>query len=139
MNIIYTGTIIIIYKNIIKMDDSFEWKRTFMWTKWRKTNIFRLILNLRLHPQSNPNLWIRQCHYQSVTFCELKKIQELNQMIEEICIKIASGYCTRYEIENEAFKIISLPIKETIGRVYLFEEPSIFKVENDEDNETQME
>ena len=115
------------------MDDSFDWARTIMWTKWRKTNIFRLMLNLRLQPQSNPNLWIRQCRCQSVTFCELKEIQELNEMMEQICIKISSGYCQRYEIENERLKIIPLPIKEIIGRVYLFEKPSIFKVENDDD------
>ena len=115
------------------MDDSIDWARTIMWTKWQKTNLFRLILNLRLQPQPNPNLWIRQCRDNSVKFCELKKIQELNEIMEQICMKIASGYCQRYEIENEGLKIIPLPIKNIIGRVYLFEEPSLFKVENDDD------
>ena len=115
------------------MDDSIYWARTIMWTKWQKTNRFRLILNLRLQPQPNPNLWIRLCRDNSVNFCELKKIQELNEIMEQICMKIASGYCQRYEIENEGLKIIPLPIKNIIGRVYLFEEPSLFKVENDDD------
>ena len=107
-----------------------------MWTKWRKPELFRLWANLILQPQANPKLWIElHCRYQSVTFCELRIIPELKERMDKICIKIASEYCQMYENENQGSKIIPLPIKEIIGRVYLFIPPSLFKAPHDDDEE----
>ena len=40
-----------------------------------------------------------------------------------------------YENENEGSKTIPLPIKEIIGRVYLFIQPSLFKAPSNDDEE----
>ena len=107
-----------------------------MWTKWRKTEMFRLWANLILQPQANPKSWIElHGRYQSVTFCELRKIPELNERMDKICIKIASEYCRMYENENEGSKTIPLPIKQIIGRVYLFIQPSLFKTPSNDDEQ----
>ena len=85
---------------------------------------WRLILNLKLQPQNDVKLWIEHNNAPGLAFHVLK-IDKMNVKMEEICVKISSGYCQRYE--QELGINIPIPIKQIIGARYLFIEPSIFK------------
>ena len=120
--------------------NSFEWTdystpfsnfniKNRMGRKWHKAKSrWKLTLNLILQPQPNAKLWIEfnQTHrYRSLRVRELRIIPEANKKMEEICNKISSGYCAKYEMES--LKIIPIPIKQIIGAGYLFTEPSVFR------------
>ena len=105
--------------------------------QWHKASGWELLLNLILQPQSNVTFWIQYYQYHrhhSIRCRALRNIPaELNKKMEDICIKIASGYCASYE--EESLKIVPIPLKQLIGTVYLFEKPSIFRAAVDSDKE----
>ena len=126
--------------------NSFNWTKATMRNRWHKAKSrWRLTLNLILQPQPNAQFWIQfnQNHrYHSLRFRELNTysesriISEAYVKMEEICNKISSGYCARYEMES--LKVIPIPIKQIIGATYLFTEPSIFRGYPDYDKEERI-
>lgn len=96
--------------------------------KWYTTRRWRLILNLILQPQTNTKFW--ESKEIEIVFAKLRKNSELDKKMKQICIKISSGYCARFEEEESL--IIPIPIKKLIGKKYLFVEPSIFKASDEQ-------
>ena len=113
---------------------SFRWKRIIRWNDYNplewdySTRRWSLMLNLILQPQPFPSAWIKHMEFFLVSFREIKGNPELNKKMQELCVVIASGYCARFE--NEAFLIPS-GIKELVGRLYLFTEPSTYRIPYD--------
>ena len=117
------------------MQDSSLWNKSFL-RRWYRTRRWRLTLNLLLQPENDAKEWIQahRIYHHCLVYTELVKIPELNKKMEQICIKISSGYCSKYE--EESLILIPTPIKQLIG-VTLFVEPSVFlappEYDSDED------
>ena len=117
-----------IYQNGIKMCRDLEIynKPLPKWHAWFTPTLkWRLNVNLILHQQNDPKIWIvRNNKSPGLAFHPLKNKKMVIKM-QQICVKLSTGYCKIYE---EILQInIPIPIQELIGKVYLYVEPSTFK------------
>ena len=108
---------------------SFKPKGEIVWYRSRR---WRIMLNLKIQPQSenDAKLWMQKMKkHPGIIFTPKLRDPELHKKMENLCIKISSGYCAR--LEEELLIVIPLPIKKMIGKVYLYVEPSTFKAPPD--------
>ena len=89
---------------------------------FKPTSEWRLFINFKLQPQNDLNLWRNFIDF--IVF-KVVEIPQLQQVLNQLLIKISSGYIRKFEIES--LKNVPFAIIKLIAINYLMVEISIFK------------